>query len=82
MEPLSSCADAVETWPETATAVGVRLLADGRLEVIAPYGLEDLFGLVCRRNPSQVTGDRYRARVEAKRIAGRWPHVRILDTTD
>jgi len=28
-----------------------------------------------------VTGERYRARVEAKRIAGRWPHVPILDMT-
>jgi hypothetical protein len=46
VEPLRSCADAVATWPETASAVAVRLLADDRIEVIAPLGLHDLFDLV------------------------------------
>jgi uncharacterized protein len=35
--PLRSAADGVATWPETATAVAVRLLPDDRLEVVAPY---------------------------------------------
>ncbi|MEQ1549262.1 MAG: nucleotidyltransferase family protein [Chakrabartia sp.] len=35
-------------WPETATAVAVRLSDEGILEVEAPYGLTDLFGLRCR----------------------------------
>jgi hypothetical protein len=34
--PLRSAADGVATWPETATAVAVRLLPDDRLEVVAP----------------------------------------------
>jgi len=50
--PLRSAADGVATWPETATAVAVRLLPDDRLETVAPCGLDDLFGLVCRRNPA------------------------------
>src|SRR5829696_2419320 len=50
--PLTSAADGVATWPETATAVAVRLLPDDRLQVVAPCGLEDLFGLICRRNPA------------------------------
>jgi uncharacterized protein len=53
--PLRSAADGVATWPETATAVAVRLLPDDRLEAVAPCGLDDLFGLVCRRNPRRVT---------------------------
>jgi uncharacterized protein len=79
VEPLTSAADAVGTWPETATSVAVRLLPDERIDVIAPCGLEDLFGLVCRRNPRRVTVAEYRRRVEAKRIRERWPRVRVVD---
>jgi hypothetical protein len=82
VEPLRSCADAVGTWPETATAVGVRLLADERIQVIAPCGLEDLFGLICRRNPRRVSREQYRRRIASKGIAGRWPRVRILEEPD
>src|SRR6202035_5374382 len=51
VDPLTSTSDAVATWPETATAIGVRLLADDCIEGIAPCGLDDLFGLICRRTP-------------------------------
>jgi hypothetical protein len=77
VEPLTSSADGVGTWPETATAVAVRLRADDGVEVVAPCGLDDLFGLVCRRNPRRVTVDEYRRRVERKGIAERWPRVRV-----
>jgi hypothetical protein len=79
VEPLTSSADAVATWPETATAVAVRLLPDDTLRVVAPCGLDDLFGLVCRRNPRRVTAEEYRRRVHSKRIAERWPMVTIVD---
>ena len=77
VDPLTSSADGVATWPETATAVAVRLLPDDTIDVVAPYGLDDLFGLVCRRNPRRVTVEEYRRRVTSKRIAERWPRVRI-----
>jgi uncharacterized protein len=76
--PLRSAADGVATWPETATAVAVHLHPDDRLEIVAPCGLEDLFGLVCRRNPCRVTVDHYRRRIRDKRIAERWPRVEII----
>jgi len=82
LAPLSSCAEGVGTWPETATAVGVRLLADERIEVIAPCGLEDLFGLICRPNPRLPAPERYRRRVHRLQIAERWPRVQILDAPD
>lgn len=77
VEPLASVADAVGTWPETATCVGVRLLDDDRIEVVAPFGLDDLLNGVCRRNPRRVSFEEYRARVWRKRVAARWPNVRI-----
>ncbi|RIV29252.1 hypothetical protein D2Q93_01405 [Alicyclobacillaceae bacterium I2511] len=38
VEPLSSSSDGVGTWPETATSVAVRLLADDQLLIVAPCG--------------------------------------------
>ena len=77
--PLRSAAEGVATWPETATAVAVRLDADGELEVLAPCGLGDLLGGICRRNPSRVTVAEYRRRLLRKRVAQRWPKVAIID---
>jgi hypothetical protein len=76
--PLTSSADGVATWPETTTAVAVRLLPDDRVQVVAPCGLDDLFGLVCRRNPRRVSVAHYRRRVRDKRIADRWPRVEVV----
>jgi len=56
----------------------VRLLRDDRLEVAAPCGLDDLFGLVCRRNPRRVTVAHYHQRLRDKRVAERWPKVEIV----
>jgi hypothetical protein len=78
VEPLASTADGVATWPETATAVAVRLEPGEQLLVVAPWGLADLLGIVCRRNPRRVTVEEYRRRVAAKRIAERWPGVTIV----
>ena len=40
-----SISDALRHWPETATAVAVRLTATDEFEIVAPYGLYDLFEL-------------------------------------
>jgi hypothetical protein len=79
VEPLHSTADGVATWPETATAVALRLRDDGTLAITAPCGLSDLLDGVCRRNPRRVTVEEFRRRVRAKRVAERWPKVRIVD---
>jgi uncharacterized protein len=78
VQPLASSADGVATWPETATAVAVRLCADETIETVAPHGLEDLFGLICRHNPRRVTVAEYHRRIQAKAMAGRWPGLQIV----
>ena len=75
--PLVSAADGAATWPETATAVAVRLRSDDALEVLAPCGLTDLLDGVCRRNPRRATVEEYRRRLLDKDIAQRWPNVII-----
>jgi hypothetical protein len=73
--PLKSLEEAIASWPEPATAVGVWLDGDDALHVIAPLGLDDLLGLRVRRNPARVSLETYRQRCATKRYAERWPRV-------
>lgn len=75
--PYGSTAHAMEHWPETATAVGVRLDADDRLVVLAPLGLEDLLGGVLRPTAwSQAHHPEvFPARVRDKQWLTRYPRL-------
>ncbi|NJO35669.1 MAG: nucleotidyltransferase family protein [Rhodospirillales bacterium] len=53
--PYDSVSDAMRNWPETATAVAVRLDCHGAVEVSAPLGLDDLFALKLRPTPRFLT---------------------------
>jgi uncharacterized protein len=77
--PLRSLEEAVASWPEFATAVGLWLDDDDGLHVIAPHGLDDLFAMVVRRNPARVSVETYRQRVASKRYALHWPLVTVID---
>lgn len=79
VEPLNSLEAAVATWPEYATCVGIRLEHDDTITVIAPHGLDDLFGIIVRRNPVRVSVDTYRERVAQKRYVERWPRVIVVE---
>jgi hypothetical protein len=78
VQPLTSIREAVTTWPETATAVAVRLGAHAAIEVCAPLGLADLLGGVWRRNPRRVSITLSLARLDRHRPTQRWPGVRIV----
>lgn len=80
VEAFTCSAEAVSAWPETATAVAIRLLAFQRIELFAPYGLDDLFALISRRSPGALIDERDRRRVQSRQIAERWPQVQVLDT--
>lgn len=75
--PLLSLDDGVGSWPEVATCVGVFLRPDDSIGVVAPHGLDDLFGLVVRHNPVRADAQTYRERVASKRFAARWPLLTI-----
>jgi len=72
--PLSCTAEALSRFVTTANAVGVRLEPDGRLHVEAPFGLEDLFALRLRPNPSRSTKGFERV---ASGMHARWPELMI-----
>ncbi|MCD9028654.1 nucleotidyltransferase family protein [Luteimonas sp. BDR2-5] len=76
--PLRSLHDAVASWPEFATSVGIGLGADGTVQIIAPLGLDDLFAMRIRRNPARVSVETFRQRIAGKRYTDRWPRVEIV----
>lgn len=78
VSPLRSLEEAVASWPEFATSVGLSLSEDGALSVLAPCGLADLFSMTVRRNPARVSVATYRQRLTQKRYRDRWPHVQVV----
>ncbi|MEF0938925.1 nucleotidyltransferase family protein [Rhizobium sp. BR 362] len=75
IEPYISTADAIATFPTTATAVGVHP-HDGGLELCAPFGLSDLLGGVVRANTRQITREVYERKVE--RWITVWPNLTVV----
>jgi len=77
--PLRSAAEAIATWPETATCTAVRLLPDDSLHIVAPFGLDDLFQMILRRNPARVTQAQFQQRLRDKQIRQKWPMVQVIE---
>ncbi|MGB8984512.1 MAG: nucleotidyltransferase family protein [Anaerolineales bacterium] len=77
--PYASSRHAIETFPTTATAVGIRPSPSG-LEICAPYGVDDLVRLIVRPNKAQITAEIYAAKVGRWRLM--WPRLTIIDWND
>jgi uncharacterized protein len=76
--PYDNTEDALRYWPETATAIAARLRS-GRVHVIAPFGVDDLLGLIVRPGPAFAHKTRvYEARLASKDWAKRWPRLQFL----
>jgi hypothetical protein len=74
--PLSSADEALTRYASTTHAIGVRLTHDDRLDVFAPFGLDDIFEMVIRPNyalPNKATHEKKAARARAI-----WPELRIV----
>ena len=74
--PYGSAEEAIATFPTTSTAVGVRPHGP-QLDICAPFGLDDLLGLVVRPNKVQITRAIYEAKVA--RWQPCWPELKICD---
>jgi hypothetical protein len=72
--PLANSAEALTRFVSPLFAVAVRLEADDRLSIMAPFGLDDLFALRLRPNPLRSTGGF--ARTAASAVA-RWPEIKV-----
>jgi hypothetical protein len=72
--PLTSSAEALQRFVSATFAVAARLGADGRLMIVAPFGLDDLFALRMRPNPNRPTNGFARA---AASLKARWPELSV-----
>jgi uncharacterized protein len=76
-EPPMTSAEAVATWPATASCVAVRRARPGgALRVLAPHGFADLFGLVVR--PNRVRAPREVYEEKSARWQRQWPALRVV----
>lgn len=80
--PLQSVWHALSLWPETATAVAIRLTKQGEFELIAPFGLTDLFELRLRWNKNLVSEAVFNRRITEKRFMHRWPQLTLVAPLD
>lgn len=72
---LKSCEDAINGWPTTATSVGINKIGD-KFNVYAPYGLNDLFGMIIRPNKPSVIKWVYEKKVE--KWTKIWPNLKVI----
>jgi uncharacterized protein len=75
--PLKSPEEAIARYASATHAVGIRLMKeDDRMDIFAPYCLEDIFSMVIRPNyelPNKATHDR-----KAERAKAVWPEVTVV----
>ena len=74
--PLRSTAEALERFVCPAFAVGARLSPGGAVEIVAPFGLDDLFAMRLRPNPRRRFDADAFARVTDSARA-RWPELSV-----
>lgn len=75
IEPHTSTEDAINTWPTTATAIGIQG-NQNNFKIYAPYGLDDLINLIVRPNKKKITEEIYNKKVE--RWSKAWPLLTII----
>lgn len=77
--PYQCATDAMGYWPETATAIGVRLAHHGAIEVAAPFGLDDLFDLIVQPTKRFVNEKHPICldRIRSKQWQATWPRLSI-----
>lgn len=75
--PQLACADdALRYYASVVHAVGVRLEADDRFDIAAPFGLDDLFAMVIR--PNRALDNAASHASKAQRAKATWPEVVVL----
>lgn len=78
-QPYTDTVDAMRYWLETPTCVAVRLDAQQKLELAAPYGIDDLLRLILRPTPAgRRRKEAFRERVEKKQWLQNWPNAQVI----
>ncbi|WP_404450212.1 nucleotidyltransferase family protein [Sutcliffiella horikoshii] len=82
LPPYADSTEAMSNFPETATAIGVKLDQDNQLQLVAPCGIQDLLNLVVKPTPlykkSTEHTSIYEKRLKQKNWQALWPNITIL----
>lgn len=78
--PLTSSAEMLGRYASKTHSVGARLLADDRLETVAPFGLDDLFSF--RMVPNPVLDNRAAHTRKGERAKAIWPELTLVPWPD
>jgi uncharacterized protein len=73
---LASADESLRYYASVVQAVGVRLEDDGRLDIVAPFGLDDVFAMVVR--PNRVLDNAVSHAAKARRAKAIWPEVVVV----
>ncbi|MFE7060931.1 nucleotidyltransferase family protein [Sutcliffiella sp. NPDC057660] len=76
IKPYNSLESAIDSWPTTATALGLRLEQDGSHKIYAPYDLDDLFSMVVRPNKLMITKEIFENK--ANKWQEKWPKLLVV----
>jgi len=74
--PLTSSAEMLGRYASKTHAVGARLDADGGMEIVAPFGLDDLFSF--RMVPNPVLNNRVSHTNKGARARTIWPELTVI----
>lgn len=81
LAPYSSAVDGISKFPETATAIGVKLDESDQLLLAAPWGSEDLLNLEVKATPSFSTNEElkkiYHSRIANKNWKATWYQLKL-----
>ncbi len=75
-EPLGSSAEMLGRYASKTHAVGARLEPDGRISIVAPFGLDDIFSL--RIVPNPVLPNRPAHEAKGARARSVWPEISVV----
>jgi hypothetical protein len=73
--PLANTAEALTRFVSPTFAVGARLKPNGEIEIVAPFGLDDIFALHVRPNPLRPRSGSFDR--TARSAQARWPEITI-----
>ena len=75
--PYESCEQAISYWIEKETCVAVKLNESGRVEVLAPFGLQANFASTLSINPRYPRREIFNSRVKQKDWLKIWPQLTL-----
>ena len=67
---------AIDSWPTSANALGVRQEQDGTYNIYAPFELDDLFSMTVRPNKKMITREIFENK--ANKWKRKWPDLEII----